>query len=224
MLNMFKAEDRTFRDNVKLGSTFGWIGGFNNAAAILILGKETGPMSANWAGLAKNLGTFTLSEVAIIICLIAGFISGAATSTRMFKKYGYLPILIFEVFLLVLMAGLNVKMAIVVGAFAMGLQNAFTTNLSHHVVRSSHLTSTSTDIGLHLARGNKDEAVLRIIIVASFAWGAIGGVFASSLWGLSAFAVPAFCVLGLLMLDGLSNICEVEKLPWFYKWAQILDL
>ncbi len=224
MLNMFKPENRTLRDNIKLGAVFGWIGGFNNAAAILLLGKEIGPMSGNWAGLGKNLGSFTLPEVAIFIPLLACFITGAATGTRMFKKYSYLPLLLLEVFLLMLMADLGIKGAILVGAFAMGLQNSFTTNLSHHAVRSSHLTSTSTDIGITLARGDKNNALLRIIIVGSFAWGATGGVFASNVWGLSAFTVPAMTILGLLLLDGLSNVCEPEKLPWFYKWAKILDL
>ncbi len=225
MLNMFTPKDRSLSDNIKLGVVFAWIGGFNNASAILLMGKEIGPMSANWAGLAKNIGTFTVSEIILIACLLAGFISGAATGTRMFKKYSYLPLLGLEVFLFMLMASLNVKGAIVVGAFAMGLQNSFTTNLSHHAVRSSHLTSTSTDIGITLARGDKDNALLRIILVGSYAWGAVGGVFASNVWGLSAFTVPAMTILGLLVLDGLSNIANLEdELPWFYKWAKILDL
>ncbi len=224
MLNMFKYENRTLHDNIKLGSVFGWIGGFNNAAAILLLGKEIGPMSANWAGLGENLGTFTISQIALISALIACFITGAATGTRMFKKYSYLPILLLEVFGLMLMASLTVVGAIVVGAFCMGLQNSFTTNLSHHTVRSSHLTSTSTDIGIALARKDKESALLRIIIVGSFAWGATGGVFASNVWGLAAYTIPATTILGLLLLDGLSKIEDQENLPRFYQWAKVFNL
>ena len=221
---MFKLENRSLSDNIKLGAVFGWIGGFNNAAAILLLGKEIGPMSGNWAGLGKSLGSFALSEVAIFIPLLACFITGAAAGTHIFKKYSYLPLLLLEVFLLMLMADLGIMGAIVAGAFAMGLQNSFTTNLSHHAVRSSHLTSTSTDIGITLARGDKDNAILRICIVSSFAWGAAGGVFASNIWCLSAFIVPALTILSLLVLNGLSNVCEPEEFPWFYRWAKILDL
>lgn len=227
MLNMFKpTEIRTVKENKKLGSIFGWLGGYVNGVAILLLGNTVAHMSGNLAKLGKGFAGLNWAEVFVILPLIACFICGAMVGTYFYRRYGYQPVLVSEAIMLLLMSDLHFKVAIIVGAMAMGLQNAVTTCMSNDIVRTSHLTSTSTDIGISLARKDKTDATVKIITVSSYMWGAAVGVFVSNIFGLSAFSFAGVVIMALMAADLLRKTHDDDYLSLLYRKiiCKILDL
>lgn len=94
--------------------------------------------------------------------------------------------------------------------FACGIQNATITSVSRSVVRTSHLTGLTTDLGIGLVRilnRNKLSAavleeehkanLMRFGIIAFFVLGSLIGGFCFSAWGYDAFALPTLISGGL---------------------------
>jgi uncharacterized membrane protein YoaK (UPF0700 family) len=156
---------------------------FRNIAVSHVTGTSThiGLFLAthNWEGFSLDL--------CLIVCFIFGSgISGAFVPQRSFHlgaQYG--PIFLIGSFLLVLACLIAHYFPasywyFYFAAMASGLQNALTTNYSGSVIRTTHMTGTSTDIGLvlgKLAMGNtKDIWKLKILVpllVAFIAGGAV---------------------------------------------------
>ena len=86
--------------------------------------------------------------------------------------------------------------------FACGVQNGTITSVSRSVVRTTHLTGITTDLGLGLIRflyrrelaGSSDEEakanLMRIGIIGFFGLGSVIGAFAFSRLGYGGFAIP----------------------------------
>lgn len=207
---MFSKNNRTKWDDTKLGFIFGFFGGFNNAAAITILFYEIAPMSANWGGMAKEIGRFDYVKVFTFLSLILCFITGAYIGARWVKKHAPTPIVIAESILLMsiaLFARDNAILAIAIGGMAMGLQNGMTTQLSHHAVRTSHLTSTVTDIGIALAKKDYGNALVRGSKTLTYMWGALMGVLKASLLGPTVFALGGVYLLTIMLIHALLPQC-----------------
>jgi len=176
---MFSKEKRTNADNIKLGVLFGFFGGFNNATAIAILLYEIAPMSANWGGMAEALGRMDFLAVFTFLPLLISFITGAFLGGKWVEDHEPTPLVFVESGLLMLIALIaphNTILAIAIGALAMGLQNGMSTRISHKAVRTSHLTSTVTDIGICLAMKEYASASVKIVKLFTYVWGATVGI------------------------------------------------
>ncbi len=173
---MFSTSDRTAWDDTKLGCIFGFFGGFNNAASTLILLYEIAPMSGNWGGLAEAIGDMDIVEFFTYLSLIMCFIVGANVGATWVRGKKSIPLLvIIESALLIsisFIASHNAVLAIAIGGFAMGIQNGMTTAISHKAVRTSHLTSTVTDIGISIAQNNMKSAAVKGSKALVYMWGA----------------------------------------------------
>jgi carbonic anhydrase/acetyltransferase-like protein (isoleucine patch superfamily)/uncharacterized membrane protein YoaK (UPF0700 family) len=98
-------------------------------------------------------------------------------------------------------------------AFAMGLQNAAVATTTGFVVRTTHLTGTATDLGVHLAtaldrrvdsevrRNAGRHAALRGGMIFAFAAGASVGAILSGWIQYGALFVPAGIVLGVTVVS-----------------------
>ena len=95
-----------------------------------------------------------------VLCYIAGAaFTGFLIGHQSFTLSGNLPydfVLAFE-FLLLLVTSLeeyfeSERQAIFPAAIALGLQNALTTSFSGAIVRTTHLTGTSSDVSLALSK------------------------------------------------------------------------
>ena len=144
-----------------------------------------------------------------ILCYIAGAaFTGFLIGHQSFTLSGNLPydFVLAAEFLLLLVTSLeeyfeSERQAIFPAAVALGLQNALTTSFSGAIVRTTHLTGTSSDIGMFLGRigwravtgkqlrgegERNDIAKLRLLCLL---W---AGFFAGALIG--AWYVPLQCL------------------------------
>jgi len=96
-------------------------------------------------------------------------------------------------------------------AFAMGLQNAAVATSTGLVVRTTHMTGLTTDVGIHLttalyAEGETRrtairQAALRAAKIAAFAAGGALGAVLVPRFHYGAFLVPSALVLGATLLS-----------------------
>ncbi|MBI5418063.1 DUF1275 domain-containing protein [Candidatus Poribacteria bacterium] len=189
---MFSQENRTLKDDMKLGLIFGFIGGYCNAVAITTLMFEICPMSANWGGLVKELGNLNYIKIFTYIPLILSFISGSYIGVSWIKKHTPTSMTIIEALLLISISFIsqkNVMLAVAIGGFAIGMQNGMTSFISHHAVRTSHLTSTVTDIGINLARMDFKKVLVLSSKTFIYIFGAVIGVILVKMFGNFAFAI-----------------------------------
>ncbi|MFQ5646760.1 MAG: YoaK family protein [bacterium] len=211
---MFSKENRTLWDDTKLGFIFGFFGGYNNAAAVIILLYEIAPMSANWGGMAKAIGHIQIDKVFTFIPLILCFISGAFIGSKWAKRSNPVNIVIAESLILMSVAFFakdNTRLAITLGALAMGLQNGMSTLVSHHAVRTSHLTSTVTDIGIGLARRDYKGALVKSSKAFTYMWGAVVGTVKAGLIGNMVFALGGLYLMILMIARIMVANCESCK-------------
>ena len=230
---MFAKENRTLWDDAKLGAIFGFFGGYCNAAAITILLYEIAPMSANWGGMAKEIGNLDYGKIFTYLPLILCFIGGAYLGAKWVKEHSPVPLVVTESVLLMSIAFLakeNTVMAIAIGGLAMGLQNGMTTQISHHKVRTSHLTSTVTDIGITLARRDYKNALVKGSKTLFYIWGAFVGVLKASLLGARAFALGGLYLFSIILaIYALLPKCagcikrEMRLEEWFNRLAFKLE-
>jgi len=100
--------------------------------------------------------------------------------------------------------------AVIISSFVSGLQNAICTNFTDMIVRTTHVTGLSTDLGLAIGRkvaGRRDDC-WRIKVLVGILFGFILGCTGATIvykWdgvGPSALYFPSitYCVLGFLWL------------------------
>lgn len=149
-----------------------------------------------------------------IILLIMTFIMALISLLGIFGEFGQFGepyVLGRDFFLLTLLC------------FTSGLQNALTTRATDAVIRTTHLTGITTDLGIGIARviwGNKKNAQdlkkvslanqIRMILIASFAGGSLIGAFVFIHFEYGGFLIPAF-ISGILGSIG------------FYKYSKHLN-
>ena len=230
---IFTKDHRTAWDDAKLGVVFGFYGGYCNAAAVVLLLHEISPMSANWGGMAKALGNMDISKVFTFLPLILCFITGAFFGAKWAKKGSPLSVVILEAALLVstaLIAKEHIIFAIGIGGLTMGLQNGMSTQLTHHRVRTTHLTSTVTDIGISLARRDYKDVLVKGSKTITFIWGAFVGAFKANLLGHLAFAFGGLYLFAVtlivqILLPRCAGCLERDSLlrEWFSKPSAALS-
>ena len=99
--------------------------------------------------------------------------------------------------------------------FAMGLQNALVTLISHSIVRTTHLTGLFTDLGIEFSQlffFRKEEQVhklrssikLRLVIISFFFLGCVLGGYAFAALGTLNLLVAAGLLVGGLIYSGVK--------------------
>ncbi|HZV00130.1 MAG TPA: YoaK family protein [Planctomycetota bacterium] len=160
---------RTFRANVLVAVSLSGVAGALNAGGFFAVGIYTSHVTGNWSKVWDELSLghgLTAVKCAIFV---ACFILGAATSTLLIehdatptRRMRYLKPLVLQIFLLGGFVALGqffdspvhpvAKYATCLLSFTMGLQNAMVTKISGAVVRTTHMTGISTDLGIEIAR------------------------------------------------------------------------
>jgi len=206
-------------------------------------------------GVAAFTGTYTKSGLALassdtslfgfniylILCFVGGAcISGVlnpeAAPHKLEPSYGP-TFLIGSAFMILSAVFAEIdatgKALFYCAAVANGLQNGMTSMYSANLIRTSHLTGTSTDIGLiagQMIRGNfKNSWKFKVLVaLASSFW--MGGLVAY--WAAQVFLSHALWFsAGLYLLVGLSHVIFVmltQKLSFFqsmfgmWEWDKVL--
>jgi len=206
-------EARTFITDSRLAATLALVAGALNTAAFEAVGFFSANMTGNVSSLSERLAR-NERPVAFFFCeIVCLFIFGSALSTLLINhgrrhniRSVYAINILLEALLLLALGGVVTyiplnspgTLMILSLSFLMGLQNAVVTRLSNARVRTTHVSGTSTDIGIELAmlldilrRKESPEyasvylqrLMLHGATVAAFLLGGVGGIWLYKLAG-----------------------------------------
>ena len=163
------AEQRSVRADRHLGYTLAFVAGAVNAGGFLAIGQYTSHMTGIVSTMADQmaLGQFKLALAALSAWI--AFVLGAATTAilinfarRRHLRSQYALSLLLEALLLLLfgLAGAYLNhlhefldpVTVLLLCFIMGLQNAIITKVSSAVIRTTHVTGLTTDLGIELGK------------------------------------------------------------------------
>lgn len=167
--NHLSAGQRTDRADRHLGYTLAFVAGAVNAGGFLAIGQYTSHMTGVVSSMADRfaLGEFRYALAALSAWI--AFVLGAATTAilinfarRRHLHSQYALALLFESVLLLLfgLAGAYLNklhefldpVTVLLLCFIMGLQNAIITKISGAVIRTTHVTGLTTDLGIELGK------------------------------------------------------------------------
>lgn len=252
-----EGKERSFRENLVLASTLPAVAGMVNVLGYMHLGFYTSHMTGRVSGFGVDLAKGLYIEGTHLLELLAAFIVGAmlaATLIEIAKGMHWpryqLPLLIealllsavllFEVLSDVPVVKLPEDQKIVFAMFlamSMGLQNALVARLSGAVIRTTHLTGLSTDLGVELVRvirwfadttkgmtfgqrlrhvnvarkdGQLYKVRLYVTILCTFMTGAIVGGILTKLIGVLGMVVPVLVLVSLVLYDRFLWVSEED--------------
>ena len=142
--------------------------------------------------------------ITYVTFILGAIISGLIIDYEIFHfgaKYGLMLIFIGIVQLLGIIAEEKCKNSIYfiwTCSFSCGMQNGLTSKYSNNILRTTHLTGTTTDFGVtigHILRGKTNETnklILQTVSIISFFCGGIFGNFAYYKYNHYALSVSAF--------------------------------
>ncbi|WP_440616838.1 YoaK family protein [Cysteiniphilum sp. 6C5] len=169
-------------------------GGFINAATLISflhnpVGYVTGNLTFAGTHFAEGDYTAFLRMIALVLAFLTGaIISGLLIKNEHYHKdQRYRVILILQLALILTSIGLmhlDILYCEYLLAATMGLQNAMTTHYGSALIRTTHMTGTTTDLGVLLAHWIKRKNIaiwklkLYSILILSFLGGSIIGAIA----------------------------------------------
>ena len=228
--------NRAWWENVILAIVLPGVAGAVNASGFIALGVYTAHTTGNVARIGDELAQNHWEAAQAAAVVVGLFLLGAMTATALVEVAGrqgrprYVVALLMEALLLSLFALLSIHSEkhwrfqhIELEAtlcFSMGLQNALVTRLSGAVVRTTHLTGITTDIGIEAVRtlfwvgdrlsGRQTALVpdlkrirLHLSIFVSFLSGATIGPALYLAVGAPAMLLPVAILLLLAAFDAL---------------------
>ncbi len=164
---LISTEDtRTFNTDIRLAATLAAVAGALNTAAFETVGFFSANLTGNVSSLSDHLAKANLHIGLFFLLIVLLFIAGSSVSTliinsgrrRQIRGIYAINILLEGIALLVLgivESGFHFSeggvLLILSLSFLMGLQNAVVTRISNARVRTTHVSGTSTDIGIELA-------------------------------------------------------------------------
>ena len=238
--------NRAWWENLILAIMLPGVAGAVNASGFIALGVYTSHTTGNVARIGDELAQHRWEAAQAAAVVVGLFLVGAMTATALVEvasrqgRPRYVVALLVEAMLLSLFALLSIHsehhwryQRLELEAtlcFAMGLQNALVTRLSGAIVRTTHLTGITTDIGIESVRtlfwvadrlsGRQVAAVpdlkrirLHLSIFFSFLSGATLGPALYLLVGASAMLLPVGILLLLALFDALLGFGRTFATP-----------
>jgi uncharacterized membrane protein YoaK (UPF0700 family) len=207
-------------------------GSLNAGGFLLLGGFMSSHVTGNWTrtGLELGRGDTLLALQFLAVC--ASFIAGAMVATFVIENHmedsrrvRYLRPLVLEIVLLGLIGLVGPRLdtpahswnglLVALFAFTMGLQNATITKVSGTVMRTTHMTGASTDLGIELARVLllvRDEIRTRLRGEKPLVHPEMG--FARTILAESARAMALSCLIGGFALGGVLGAVTFGR--WGY--------
>lgn len=159
---MFASEGkaRSFSENAKLAITLSGVAGAVNATGFFVVGTWTSHVTGHVARVGDELAQGRVGTALAFLSFVFAFFIGAVVATllvegsrRLGGRAHYKSALLVELAALGAYAFLAAtpvpaQTLIALLCFAMGLQNALVTKVSGAVVRTTHLTGVTTDLGI----------------------------------------------------------------------------
>ncbi|MCL9805957.1 DUF1275 domain-containing protein [Flavobacterium amniphilum] len=168
------SNSRSHSDNLKLGSLSAFSAGMINIGSLLLFFSFSSNITGHYAVLASEIVKGNLYQTVVVFSWILLFFLGSFTSNlaviHLNHKNSYIAHsipLILEILCLIAvsiygdnfygetLAETEVLLAIML--FAMGLQNGLTASISNFSIKTTHLTGTTTDLGILFSMFTKKE-------------------------------------------------------------------
>lgn len=243
-IRQLTAAERSKSDNVRLGASLAFVAGATNAGAFLAVGQYTSHMTGVVSTMTDALVLRRWPIAIVSAGALAAFMAGAATTAilvnagrrRNLSSAFALPLLVEALLLLAFGAfgarltashALLMPATVILLCFAMGLQNAVITKISHAEIRTTHVTGLVTDLGIELGKfvyiNRRDGAlgepvradrgrvrVLALLLCAFFAGGLLGALGFQRVGYVA--TVPLALVLGTLaIVPALDDVRETMR-------------
>jgi uncharacterized membrane protein YoaK (UPF0700 family) len=159
------SNSRTLGDNIRLGTLTAFTAGTINIASLLIFLSFTSNVTGHYAILAAEISKANWAQVAVVglwifLFFFGGFVSNfiVINFNKKSKYFAHAMPLILEIVCL-LFVGIygqfyyrktleETEYLVAVMLFATGLQNGLTASISNFSVKTTHLTGTTTDLGI----------------------------------------------------------------------------
>ncbi|WP_053403869.1 YoaK family protein [Persicobacter sp. CCB-QB2] len=225
---MFKLKElnRTFSQNLQLACFLTFAAGLVNIIGLLEFGRLVTHVTGHYTYFAEAIGRKELSPIIEQFGFIFFFLTGASTASlliyitgRKYPRYSHTTSIFLEVLLLFMVIFLHNQLGNITSSyillFAMGLQNAMVTRVSGAVVRTTHLTGITTDIGMELVsffwkKGEERKKIgrqltLQISIAACFICGGAIAVFDYGSFGVEGLFIPVVILLGTMAFDAVRR-------------------
>lgn len=241
------ADQRSQLADRHLGYTLAFVAGAVNAGGFLAIGQYTSHMTGIVSSMADR---FALGDVRFALAALAAwsaFVLGAATTAilvnfarRRHLHSQYALSLLLEALLLLVfgIAGAYLNhlhefldpVTVLLLCFIMGLQNAIITKISSAVIRTTHVTGLSTDIGIELGkliyinrshdpelavRADRSKLMLHIRLIGYFFIGGVSGALGFKHIGYSTTiilsGVLAFLATGPIITDVRERLKRPAK-------------
>lgn len=189
-------------------------GGYINAICLVsILGNSVGYVTGNITMAGESLEKGYLTHSLHLIGLVLSFLLGSIMSGLIIKgqnlqrDHRYNVSLITQIIFVIVSIFSLPHHQVVAGtllAMTMGMQNAMTTHYGSALIRTTHMTGTTTDLGILIGRWLKGHPVaywkmlLYTLLIMGFSIGATMGALSYAIF--HATALWACLLIYLLML------------------------
>lgn len=222
------SNSRTLGDNIRLGTLTAFTAGTINIASLLIFLSFTSNVTGHYAIFAAEISQGNWSQVAVVggwifLFFFGGFVANMSVIYLNKKsKYFAHSFPIFLEILCLLAVGFygqffyektlqETEALVALMLFATGLQNGLTASISNFSVKTTHLTGTTTDLGILASmftqkkfRKNPEliaRAKLLMSIMAAYVLGAIFSGLTYYSLEFRVFYVISICLLVVIGYD-----------------------
>jgi uncharacterized membrane protein YoaK (UPF0700 family)/anti-anti-sigma regulatory factor len=253
---MLSASAYSFRQKSRLAISLSWVGGYTNVIAFMACGSFVSHVTGTTTLIGHHLISGDTRGALFAAFLWLTFLGGAIASAIMTEtarrrgiasKY-ILPIVVEALLLTFFSIALHAHHHQSLGdlyftaglaALAMGMQNATITKISGAIVRTTHLTGVTTDLGIEAVafclwlwdrlRGrrwrragralrvsqrhpNLQRVALLASIFGSFLLGASIGTAAYLKWSEFAMSLPVLFLCWIIFVDWQKPIADVREI------------
>lgn len=240
------SNSRTLGDNIRLGTLTAFTAGTINIASLLIFLSFTSNVTGHYAILAAEISKGNWSQVAVVglwifLFFFGGFVSNfmVITFNKKSKYFAHSMPLILEIACL-LFVGIygqfyyrktleETELLVALMLFATGLQNGLTASISNFSVKTTHLTGTTTDLGVLFSMFTKKEfrnngelvgrAKLLMSIMISYVLGAVFSGLTYYYLEFRVFYVISLCLLIVIGYDAYK--IHVRHFNTKYRYSRI---
>lgn len=242
------SNSRSLSDNLKLGTLSAFSAGMVNIGSLLLFFSFSSNVTGHYAILAAEIVKGNLYQIAVVFSWIFLFFFGSFVSNMFVihinQKNSYIahsiPLILEIICLLTVgiygeyfyketLAETEILLGLML--FAMGLQNGLTASISNFTVKTTHLTGTTTDLGILFSMFTKKEyrnnealkgkAKLLLYIAISYLTGAIFAGFSYVYLSFKMFYLASLVLVVIIFYD-LSKLRL--KLYWHQKKLIKLNL
>lgn len=239
------SNSRTLGDNIRLGTLTAFTAGTINIASLLIFLSFTSNVTGHYAIFAAEISQGNWTQVAVVagwifLFFFGGFVANLSVINfnKKSKYFAHALPIVLEI-LCLLVVGIygqfyykktlgETEALVALMLFATGLQNGLTASISNFSVKTTHLTGTTTDLGILASmftqkkfRKNPElmgKAKLLLSIMTAYVLGAIFSGLTYYSLEFRVFYVISVCLLVVIGYDFYKiNVRHFQTEYRYYK-------